>query len=256
MQQVANFLGFSPESIAVVTGAASGIGRETAIQLLGQGLHVIGFDINEAALASLDLGERFTGRMLNVGNQDAVAREFSKVREQFGAIAYLVNNAGPPSSLAVSLEEGVVLTVGSVQSVSAAWEAAGPPDGASLVNVASVAGVIAGGPPPAVVRERASIGNGWYAAGKAAISGLTRYQAVFAAGRFRANAVAPSVIATPRVADLTNGPYGKLLAERCPLGRLGTPADVAGAIVFLLSPAASFINGETLVVDGGGTLVF
>ena len=107
-----------------------------------------------------------------------------------------------------------------------------------------------------VAGRRGAGSNGWYAVGKAGISGLTRFQAVFAAGRYRANAVAPGVIETARIGDLTKGAYGKLMIERSPLGRLGQPEEVASAIVFLLSPAASFINGVTLVIDGGGTIVY
>ncbi len=254
----ANFLGFSQDSVAVVTGAASGIGRETAVQLLGQGLRVIGLDINAQGLSALNLGEGFSSYALDTGDNGAVEALFAQLRKKYGQITHLVNNAGPPSSMPFSIEEGMAKTAGSVQSVTAAWDASGLPAGASVVNVASVAGTISGGPPPAVIRERArgAMGNGWYGAGKAAIGGLTRYQAVFAAGRFRSNAVAPGVIATPRVADLTNGEYGQLMIDRCPLGRLGEAVDVARAIVFLLSPAASYINGVTLVIDGGGTLVF
>ncbi|MEI9993026.1 MAG: SDR family oxidoreductase [Rhizomicrobium sp.] len=253
-----DFLGFAKGTVAVVTGVASGIGRETAAQLLAQGLRVVGLDINAAGLATLDFGPNFSGRVLDTGNRADVEAMFATLKEEYGEIAHLVNNAGPPSSAPYSIEEGMAKTAGSVEAVTAAWEASGLPAGASVVNVASVAGTISGGPPPAIVRERArgKIGNGWYGAGKAAIAGLTRYQAVFAAGRFRANAVAPGVIATPRVADLTGGAYGRLMVERCPLGRLGEALDVARAIVFLLSPAASYVNGVTLVIDGGGTLVF
>lgn len=250
-----DFLGFPAGSVAVVSGVASGIGKALAGLLVGQGLTVIGLDINEAGLAGLDFGPGFTARHHDTADKSATEALFPALREAFGPIGYLANNAGPPSSLPLSLEEGMAMTAGSVGAMTAAWAKTEPPAGAAVVNVASVAGTLSGGPPPIMVAGRGT-GNGWYGAGKAAIAGLTRFQAVAAAGRYRANAVAPSVIETPRVGDLTQADYGKMLIARTPLGRLGRPEEVAHAIAFLLSPAASYINGTTLVIDGGGTIVF
>jgi len=258
MAAVADFLGFPKGGVAVVTGVASGIGRQLAIQLLAQNLTVIGLDINQAGLDALDLGAGFHPRLLNTADKDAVDALFPKLREEFGPIAYLANNAGPPSSAPLSIQEGLAQTAGSVQIMTAAWSKTAPPHGAAVVNVASVAGTLSGGPPPAVIAGRTggAMGNGWYGAGKAAIAGLTRFHAVMAAGAYRANAVAPGVIETPRIGDLTKGAYGKLMIERSPLGRLGQPDEVARVIAFLLSPASSFVNGVTLTIDGGGTLVY
>ncbi|WP_337186295.1 SDR family oxidoreductase [Phenylobacterium sp.] len=260
MTAVADFLGFPKGSVAVVSGVASGIGKELAPLLLAQNVRVVGLDINQAGLDSLDFGEGFSRRRLDTADREAVNALFAELHAEFGPIGYLANNAGPPSSAPLSIEAGLAQTAGSVQIMTQAWSKAIPAQGAAVVNVASVAGAFSGGPPPAVVADRIAaaggIGNGWYGAGKAAIAGLTRYQAVMAAGRYRACAVAPGVIETPRIGDLTEGAYGKLMIERSPLGRLGQPQEVAHAIAFLLSPAASFVNGVTLVIDGGGTLVY
>jgi 3-oxoacyl-[acyl-carrier protein] reductase len=257
MAAIADFLGFPKGAVAVVSGVASGIGEQLAMQLLDQGLTVVGLDINKAGLDALDLGERFHARHVNTSDRDAVEALFPELQAQFGEIAYLANNAGPPSSAPLSIEEGLAQTAGSMQNMTAAWAKVAPAAGAAVVNVASVAGTFSGGPPPSVIAERSKgvVGNGWYGAGKAAIAGLTRYHAVMSAGAYRANAVAPSVIETPRIGDLTKGAYGKLMMERSPLGRLGQPDEVARVIVFLLSPAASFVNGVTLIIDGGATLV-
>lgn len=258
MNSSTSFLGFQPEDVAIVSGAASGIGRETAARLVAEGLTVIGLDINAEGLAGLYLGDRFTGRVLNTADREAVTALLPALNEEFGSIAYLANNAGPPSSLNLSIEDGLAQTAGSVQIMTSAWLALGPPPWAAVVNVASVAGVLAGGPPPAMLAGRGDVdsNSGWYGAGKAAVGALTRFQAVVGQGRYRSNAVAPGVIQTPRVGDLTEGAYGKMMVERSPLGRLGRADEVANAIVFLLSPAASYINGVTLYVDGGGTLVY
>ena len=258
MTQNPTFLGFPEKSVAIVSGVASGIGRETAKLLLAEGVKVIGVDINEKGLAELELGRNFSGHILNTADEAAIKAAMPRFAEEFGPIAYLANNAGPPSALDLTINEGLAQTAGSMQIMTATWAALGPPEGAAVVNVASVAGTVAGGPPPAVVASRrtGAAYNGWYAVGKSAVGGLTRYQAVFAAGAYRSNAVAPGIIDTPRIGDLTSGAYGKMAIERTPLGRLGRPEEVARAIVFFLSPASSFINGVTLVIDGGGTIVY
>jgi NAD(P)-dependent dehydrogenase (short-subunit alcohol dehydrogenase family) len=258
MSEKTDFLGFPNGATAIVTGAASGIGHSTAVRLLGQGVRVIGLDINGEGLAALDLGDGFIGRLLDSGNRAAVEATLPALYREFGPIAYLVNNAGPPSSLPLSIEDGLTQTAGSVQMMTSSWLALGPPEGAAVVNVASVAGTLSGGPPPAMLAGRGDVdsNSGWYGAGKAAIGGLTRFQAVIGRGRYRSNAVAPGVVETPRMGDLTAGAYGQMMIERAPLGRLAQAEDVANAITFLLSPAASYINGVTLLVEGGGTLVF
>lgn len=251
------FLGFPKGACAIVTGAASGIGRSTAGMLIDCGLDVIGLDINGEGLSELSLGEQFSSYAVDTGSRAAVEELVPKLVSQHGPIAYLVNNAGPPSSTPLSIEEGLAATAGAFQFMSAVWASQDLPHGSSIVNVSSCAGAISGGPPPSLgVAKGAAGSNGWYPVGKAAVTGLTRFQAVSAAGGFRSNCVAPAVIETPRMAPHRDGAYGQLMRERNPLGRLGTADEVARAIVFLLSPAASYVNGVTLVVDGGGTLVF
>ena len=254
-----DFLGFPAGSSVIVTGTASGIGAATAQMLCEAGLTVIGVDIDADRLHGLDLGPAFRPHVFHTGEPETVATHMARIAAEHGPILHLVNNAGPPSSLPLTIEEGLAQTAGSVQRVTAAWAAALPEPAAhaSLVNVASVAGAIAGGPPPSLVAGRGGAAeNGWYPAGKAAIAGMTRWHAVSAAGRYRANAVAPGITRTPRLGDITAGAYGRDVLARTPLGRLGEAEDMARAILFLLSPAASFVNGQTLVVDGGGGLAF
>lgn len=254
-----DFLGFAAGSRAIVTGAASGIGAATARGLLAQGVEVIGIDIDGARLSALDPDAGFHPYVIDTSRPADVAEGMARIADRHGPIAHLVNNAGPPSSLPLTIEEGLAHTAGSVQRMTAAWVAALPEniEHASVVNVASVAGAVAGGPPPALISGRGGAAeNGWYPAGKAAVAGLTRWHAVSAAGRYRTNAIAPGITLTPRLGDITGGAYGRDVLARTPLGRLAEADDIARAIIFLLSPAASFINGQTLVVDGGGGLAF
>jgi NAD(P)-dependent dehydrogenase (short-subunit alcohol dehydrogenase family) len=159
-----------------------------------------------------------------------------------GPARYLVNNAGPPSASPMTFADGLVGGAGSVELVTRAWLETAPPSGAAVVNVASVAGNFFGAEP------------GWYGSTKAAISAYTRHLAVKHAGRLRANAVAPGMIATPRSRSFADSEPLRRALARNPVGRMGEPEEVAWAILFLLSPRSSYINGTVLVVDGGWTI--
>lgn len=251
------FLSFSEQATVLVTGAASGIGLAVAQTLVSQGVRVVGLDINAEGIAAAARDGRFSGYVVDTGDRAAVEDLVPRLRAEHGPLTHLVNNAGPPSATPLSIEDGLARTAGAFQFMTAAWLATRPPTGASVVNVASCAGVVSGGPPPSLgVGKGAAAANGWYPVGKAAVAGLTRFQAVSAGGEYRANCVAPAVIDTPRMAPHRDGSYGQLMRERNPLGRLGTAQEVANVIVFLLSPAAAYVNGATVIVDGGGTLVF
>jgi len=127
-----------------------------------------------------------------------------------------------------------------VANVTTAWLALGRREGDAVVNVSSVAGNITGaGAEP------------WYPSAKAAIAGFTRYLALRRPGGIRANAVAPGLIDTPRMVAYMDSDAAKSMIARNPMGRAGRPDDVGATICFLLSPAASYINGVVLPVDGG-----
>src|SRR5205085_6194630 len=113
---------------------------------------------------------------------------------------------------------------------------------ASVVSISSVAGNFQGG------------GKGikpFYPAAKGGIAAYTRYLCVHYEGKPRANAVAPGFTLTPRTVPYLDHPGMKQSLERIPVGRLGYPEDIAGAVLFLLSPAAAYVNGVLLPVDGG-----
>ncbi len=253
------FPGFAPNTPVIVTGAASGIGEATVALLRKFGMKVIGVDIDADRLAALDpSGGSLHAEITDTGDPAAIEALFARLSARFGAIPHLVNNAGPPSSMDLSIEQGLALSAGSVQRMTAAWaDQLGDSPQASVVNIASVAGALSGGPSPHLLAGRGGAEmNGWYPAGKAAIAGLTRWQAVSAAGLYRANAVLPGVTITARMEDIATGIYGREVIGRTPLGRLARPDEIANAIVFLLSPAASFVNGQSLAVEGGGILAF
>jgi NAD(P)-dependent dehydrogenase (short-subunit alcohol dehydrogenase family) len=159
-----------------------------------------------------------------------------------GEARYLVNNAGPASASELDFDRGITAAIGSMRRVATAWLDRGHQDGAALVNVASVAGNLIGTSPD------------WYPAAKAGIMGWTRHLAAYRSEAVRANAVAPGMVDTPRLAGFTASEIGQRALARIPMHRLATPAEISWAILFLLSPLASYISGALLTVDGGWTV--
>jgi NAD(P)-dependent dehydrogenase (short-subunit alcohol dehydrogenase family) len=233
-------LGFAAGETVVVTGAGSGIGRAIATLAASAGLRVAAWDVDTAAVAETAAGIVAAG-----GSAVALTADVSDpgaVRaalDASGPARYLVNNAGPASSGDLAFARALELSVGSVRLVTQAWLGAGPPDGAAVVNIASVAG------------NHLGTDSDWYCAGKAAIAGYTRHLALTLAPAVRANAIAPGLVATPRMAGFVESDLGRAVIGRNPQRRPGAPEDVAGAALFLLSPLAAYVNGVLLPVDGG-----
>jgi NAD(P)-dependent dehydrogenase (short-subunit alcohol dehydrogenase family) len=222
--------------IAVVTGAAQGIGAAVADALEAAGARVARTDI--------------TGDLrLDVTDRGSVDRALVEVAERLGEPTILVNNAGinrlgPSESLSDERWQEVVDvnltgTFRCAQAAGARMLAAGR---GSIVNVASISAFV--GMP----------GRAAYCATKAAVVALTRVLAVeWAARGVRVNAVAPGYVGTPMVEQaMAEGLLAEDdLAGRTPFGRVASPAEIADAVVYLASPAARYVTGQTLVVDGG-----
>jgi NAD(P)-dependent dehydrogenase (short-subunit alcohol dehydrogenase family) len=240
-------LGFSRGDVVIVTGAASGIGKSTAIGAASVGLRVAAWDLDgdgaeATAHAIRDAGGTCIAIRADVTDDDQVSGALDASESGLGEARYLVNNAGPASAAELPFDEGLLAGIASVRRVTEAWLTRLVPAGSALVNVSSVAGNLIGTAPD------------WYSATKAAIMGYTRHLATYRYEQVRANAVAPGMTDTPRLAGFTASETGQRALRRIPAGRLARPDEIAWAILFLLSPLASYINGALLVVDGGWTV--
>lgn len=239
-------LGFLAGEVATVTGGGSGIGRATALTAAGAGLAVAIWDINgDGAAETARMIETAGGKALaivaDVTDPAAVTRAWEATLA-LGACRYLVNNAGPPSNDAAPFAENVVRALGSIELVTTTWLERCGEAAASLVNLASIAGNFSGGGQAIAP---------FYPTAKTGVVGYTRWLATRHGGRPRANVVAPGITLTPRTIPSLTDPARAAATGAIPMGRPGFPEELASAIVFLLSPAASYINGVLLPVDGG-----
>jgi NAD(P)-dependent dehydrogenase (short-subunit alcohol dehydrogenase family) len=237
--------------VGLVTGASRGIGRAIAEELLAAGAE--GVVITGRKQESLDpvaeeLGERCVAVAGNVGDPEHVAAAVGTAVERFGSCDLLVNNAGtnPGAGALMDVDLGAVDKTWEVNQrapllwAREAWHQSMAERGGAIVNIGSVGGLR---PSPVI---------GAYNVSKAALHHLTHQLAQELAPTVRVNAVAAAVVRT-RLSELlwSNDPEGAAASH--PLGRLGEPEDVARAVTFLLSDAASWITGVILPVDGGST---
>lgn len=237
--------------VALITGAGGGIGSATAAALIKSGIAVVGTGRRLEPLADLEAKLKSRGAIATLRQdmtaEGAPAEAIEFAIKTFGRLDFLINNAGPgyPKPIIETTDEMLDLFINGhlrapFRFAREAFSAMSP--GGAIVNVSSCA----------ALRGRA--GMGIYAAVKAAQVGLTRQLAAeFAARQIRANAVAPGVVMTEMSAGrLDNERFRRLMVETVPnTPQIGRPEHVAAAIAYLCSPAAAFINGHVLVIDGG-----
>jgi len=233
---------------ALVTGSTRGIGRAIAEALSASGARVavVGRDLARAEEAATAIGNNAKGFAADVGDTAAVAKLVSDVEAAFGSIDILVNNAGiTRDNLVMRLKDedwDAVIDAnlrGAFAAIRAASRGMMKRRSGRIVNVASIVGIIG------------NKGQANYAASKGGLIALTKSVAKELASRnILVNAVAPGFIETEMTAAMT--PEARTaLGQQIPLERLGTVADVASAVTFLVSDHASYITGQVFVVDGG-----
>ena len=245
------------DKVAVVTGGSKGIGKAIADVFAEAGATVVLASRNQEDLdAAVTDIERRGGRAIavptDVTEPEQAERLFATTIDELGAVDILVNNAGAaPFLMAVRSRRGMdrfesyvqLNFMGAVHCTRAAAPHLLARPGSCVLNLVSIAGFTA------------SKGLSYYGAAKAALISFTRTTArEWAASGVRVNALAPGIIPTDIYRPTRVVVDVHSFADRIPLGRLGEPADAAAAALFLCSPAASFVTGAVLVVDGGQTL--
>ena len=245
-------------SVALVTGAAAGLGRAIAVGLAEFGADIVAADIDDGGLAQTvatvnSLRRAALGLHCDTSQPDQIGEMFGQLDARFGHIDILVNNVGiiarsHPEDLALPDWERVLrinLTGTFLCAQEAGRRMIACGQGGSIINISSIAGISALGR-----------GNLVYSTTKGAINQLTRELAVeWANHNIRVNAILPAQMRTAWVERLTSGADADALMKTflggVPLGRLGEPADLVGPVVFLASKAGAFVTGTLLPVDGG-----
>lgn len=245
-------MGFLDGKVALVTGGSRGIGRAIALRLAAEGADLAICARNagaagEVATAIEALGRRCLVRQADVADAEQAAELVAATIAELGRLDVLVNNAGVTrDNLLMRMKEedwDEVLAInlkGAFNCVRAAVRPMLKARGGRIVNITSVVGLLG------------NAGQANYAASKAGLIGLTKSLARELASRgITANAVAPGLVPeTGMTAGLTQQQQQQMIAT-VPLGRAGTPEDVAHAVAFLASDQAAYITGQVLSVDGG-----
>ncbi|HGO5823612.1 TPA: 3-oxoacyl-ACP reductase FabG [Mannheimia haemolytica] len=233
--------------IALVTGATRGIGKAIAEELVAKGYTVVGTATSEKGAESISayLGENGKGLVLNVADAESIESVLKQIKETFGDVDVLVNNAGiTRDGLLMRMKDDdwfdiIQTNLTSVYRLSKAVLRPMMKKGGRIITIGSVVGSM-GNP-----------GQTNYCAAKAGLVGFSKSLAKEVASRgITVNVVAPGFIATDMTDELTEEQKNAILSQ-IPAGELGSPQDIAKAVAFLASDDARYINGETIHVNGG-----
>lgn len=251
--------------VAIITGAARGLGRATALQLAHEGAAVVVNDVRrelaEAAVRDIEAtGGRAASHVADVSDEGQVTAMVAATVERFGTVDILVNNAGlmrtTSPAEAISLDEWQLLLNVNVTGVFLCMKAVLPilkaKHGGKIVNVSSSAG-----------RSKSTFNGAHYTACKAAVLGMTRHVANEAAPYgINVNAIAPGSFATEGGLELFEGVPAEVLdgiiaaeEQKIPLRRFGDSQDVANLVAFLCSEESSYITGATIDINGGDLMM-
>ena len=244
--------------VAVVTGAAGGMGRASAIALAGHGARVAVLDVNEEGIAETAamIGDQALAYRCDVADIDDVEQVMKRVRDDLGPVVIAHNNAAVNlgygrgdqraddltleawrTSLSINLDGVFHVTRFALKDMLA--EGRG-----SIINCASIAGPFVGSQ------------NTAYTTAKGGVVGFTRALVIsYANTGIRANAICPGFFVTPMAGPMMNNPLDvERYASQIPVGRAAQPEDIGGIVVFLASDASAYVNGAVITIDGGTSL--
>lgn len=242
------------DKIALVTGGTAGIGKAIALAFAKQGASVVIFGTNSERAAQVvqemesvaDPNQKFLFKLLDIADKKAVDEAISALLTSFGHIDIVVNNAGITIDgllMKMSEEDWDRVIDVNLKSVYNTCQALVRPmlkaRRGKIINISSVVGLMG------------NAGQTNYAASKAGMIGMTKSLAKEVASRgICVNCIAPGFIQTPMTDVLTDA-QKEVIFKQIPMGRLGTPEEIANAAVFLASPMSDYLTGQTLTVDGG-----
>jgi NAD(P)-dependent dehydrogenase (short-subunit alcohol dehydrogenase family) len=240
--------------VGFITGGAGGIGSATARRFIDEGAQVTIADVNGDAARRVaeTLGPQAYATKIDIGDEVSVKAALDDAYARFGRLDILFNNAALTDEVTMSLDSNVteipldiwnrtlqINVTGFMLCCRHAIPRMAAAGGGCIVNSASGSGLLA------------DISRVAYGASKAAVISLTQYVATqHGKDRIRCNAIAPGPIVTPHSRALA-GPLFDIIARHMPMGELGTPEDAAALVSFLASDDSRYINGQTIIIDGG-----